>query len=182
MRIPDRETCFFLLQKYHFPQRKMKHVELVERVAIYLGNAIRDKGYDINLDLITAGALLHDVDKGIPGAGEVHPQKGVEILQKLGYPEVARVCARHSLYTFLDKKTRPATWEEKVVALSDKMVKDKVITVDERYKLWYDENLPEKAQEVLRKSYPLLKELEKEIFGIIGMRPEEVSGELKTKD
>ena len=172
--IPTRKECFLILQKYNFPQRKMRHAELVERVALFLVRELKKHGFVINEELVRAGALLHDIDKGMWGAGKVHPKKGVEILQKLGYPEVARICETHTIDAFLDPLRRPRTWEEKVVALADKMVKDKIITVDARYKLWREEDLAEEAQEELRKSYPLLKELEKEILGIIGIKPEEI--------
>jgi len=178
IKIPDKNKCFKLLQKYNFPQRKMEHVILVEKVALFLGTKLKDRGYEVNIILVSSGALLHDIDKGIEGSGEVHSKKGVEVLKKEGYPEIARICETHTINSFLDKNTIPSTWEEKIVALSDKMVKDEIITVDERYKLWMGEDLPKEQKEILHKSYPIVKELEKEIFGIIGIKPEEVKYKL----
>lgn len=174
MKIPSRDECEKLLLKYNFPQRKRRHVKLVGEVADFLGTRLKAQGISCDLDLIFAGAMLHDIDKGIEGAGEVHPKKAVEIFNKEGYPEVARICETHTINAFLDSKTRPNSWEEKCVALADKMVKDEIIGVDARFRLWNEEDLPEEQKEVLRKSYPLVKTLEKEIMGIIGMKPEEI--------
>lgn len=54
------------------------------------------------------------------------------------------------------------------------MVKDEIIGVDTRFKLWNEEDLPEEQKEVLRKSYPKVLKLEKEILEIIGLKPEEL--------
>lgn len=180
--IPSRDECFLLLKKYNFPESKRKHIELVAKVAQYLAREIEKKiskqklgkNKIINLDLVYAGGMLHDIDKGIPGAGEVHPKKAVEILFHEGYPEVAKICETHTINAFLDPRTVPSTWEEKCVALADKMVKDEIIGVRERFRLWNEEDLPEAQKEVLKKSYSSVKELEKEVLGIIGLEPEEI--------
>lgn len=179
--IPSRDKCFLLLKKYNFPERKRKHIELVAKVAVFLAGKINEKiskqknaiaqncfgkgGAWVNIDLVYAGGMLHDIDKGVEGAAVAHPQKGVEILRAEGYPEVARICETHTINAFLDPKTRPTTWEEKCVALADKMVKNEVIGVEERYKLWHEEDLPKEQKEILRKSYPLVKDLEREVLG-----------------
>lgn len=194
MNIPTKKQCDLLLAKYNFPDRKRKHVEMVTKAAVFLvgkinektkkqKNAIAQNCYHkensqinerLNIDLVYAGGILHDIDKGITGAGEAHPQKGVEILMAEGYPKVARICETHTINAFLDSKTIPTTWEEKCVALADKMVKNEVIGVEERFRLWREEDLPEKQKEVLQKSYPLVKEMEREVLEIIGMGPEDI--------
>jgi len=153
MNIPSREKCEELLLKYNFPERKRRHVEKVASVAVYFAGKINEKickqknayaqnclqNETVNLDLVYAGGILHDIDKGVEGAGVVHPQKAVEILRAEGYPEVARICETHTINAFLDLKTVPSTWEEKCVALADKMVKNEAIGVTERFRLWREE-------------------------------------------
>jgi len=174
MKIPSREECYRLLDKYNFPEKKKKHVELVAKVAVFLGEKIKDKGDEVNIALVYAGGILHDIDKGLMEEGDIHTDKGVKILEEEGYPEVARICVSHRVDAFLDPKTIPTTWEEKCIALADKMVKDEIIGVTERFRLWNEENLPEEQKEILRKSYPLVKDLEREILGIIGIGWEEI--------
>lgn len=178
--IPSQNRCFELLKKYNFPASKLCHVTLVSDVAKFLGVKLKKKKpkLKINVSLLVAAGLLHDIDKNIPRLfGERHPVSGARILKEEGYDEVADVVLKHDIEAFLDPERHPKTWEEKVLALADKMVKDEIITVDARYKLWYDENFPGQ-KEILDATYPYLKNLEKEVFTIIKMRPEEVKGKI----
>ena len=178
---PSQNKCFELLKKYDFPDKKLRHVTLVSEVAKFLGVEIKKKRPDlkINVSLLVAAGLLHDIDKNIPGReGESHPFTGVRVLKEEGYGEVAEVVSKHSLEAFLNPENLPKVWEEKILALSDKMVKNEIITVDERYRLWREENIPEQNA-VLDATYPLLKNLEQEVFGIIEMNPEDVGRKFK---
>lgn len=176
--IPNKELCFKLLEKYDFPESKYPHVKAVEKIAEFLADGLEKKGKKINRQLVLAASLLHDIDKGMgEGAIGQHPMKGVEVLRGEGCQEVAEVIIKHDIEAFLDPVRIPKTWEEKIVALADKMAKDKVLTVDERYRLWFDEGIAEQ-EEVLRKTYPKLKELEGEILGILEMNAEGVKERL----
>lgn len=178
--IPSQNRCFELLKKYNFPDEKLRHVRLVSDVAKFLGVKIKKKKpkLKINVSLLVAAGLLHDIDKNITGlSGERHPVIGARILREEGYGEVADVVLKHDIEAFLDPDRKPVAWEEKVLALADKMVKDEIITVDERYRLWREEKIPEQDA-ILDATYPYLKNLEKEVFTIIKMRPEEVGEKL----
>lgn len=203
--IPSRKECYLLLKKYRFPDRKLRHVELVAEVSRFLAeklnsvilrarerserveklkversrlSASRRIARTISLPLLEAAALLHDIDKGIPGAGETHPKEGVAILRREGYEELADLVAKHSLPAILDDEIKPKTWEEKILFLADKMAKDQVMTVDQRFQLWRDEHISE-LDKVLDKTYAKVKMLEKEIFTIVGIRPDEVARKLQ---
>lgn len=178
--IPSQAKCFELLKKYNFPESKIRHVTLVSNVAKFLGVKLKKKKpkIKINVSLLVAAGLLHDIDKNITkNFGEKHPMTGVRVLTEEGYGEIADVIAKHDLDAFLDPNRKPETWEEKLLALADKMVKNEIITVDERYKLWREENIPEQNA-ILDATYPYLKNLEREVFTIIKMRPEEVGEKL----
>lgn len=179
--IPSQNKCFELLKKYNFPEEKMRHVRLVSDVAKFLGVKIKKKKpkLKVNVSLLVAAGLLHDIDKNIPkNPGEKHPVTGARVLKEEGYGEVGEVVLKHDLNAFLDPDRTPKTWEEKVLALADKMVKNEIITVDERYKLWREENIPDQNA-ILDATYPYLKNLEKEVFGIIKIRPEEVGEKIR---
>ncbi|MBI3576484.1 HDIG domain-containing protein [Candidatus Gottesmanbacteria bacterium] len=176
--IPTEEQAKALWQKYQLPERKRKHVQLVARIANYLANKVDQLGKFGTVDkkLLTAGALLHDIDKNIPRLpGEQHPDTAVRILKEEGMEEVANLVKTHSLHAILDPTIAPKTWEEKVLFLADKMVKDDIIGVDKRFRLWNEEHLPADAQKILDEAYPKVKALEQEIFDLIGLVPEDLA-------
>ncbi|MBI2208592.1 hypothetical protein HYU50_03780 [Candidatus Woesearchaeota archaeon] len=63
-----------------------------------------------------------------------HWARGAELVKKLGYPEVAKVISKHTLYKVEIEENQPKTFEEKIVFYADKRVKnDKVVSLEERY-------------------------------------------------
>lgn len=182
--IPSYEECLNLLSKYSFPKEKIKHVRLVAGIAKYFAQKITEKrpGVIINSRLLEAASLLHDIDKNIPKReGEKHPMTGARILTSEGCGEVSEVVLKHDIESFLDTKRSPKTWEEKILVLADKMAKNEIVTVGERYKLWYEENIAEQNK-ILDETYPFMKKLETFVFGIIGMTSDEVKSELRQKE
>ena len=170
--IPTEEQAKALWDKYHLPEQKRIHVALVAKVAMFLADKLKEP---INKPLLLAAALLHDIDKAIPKLpGEKHPDTAVRILKEEGTPEVAHLVRTHPLHAILNPAIAPKTWEEKLLYLADKMVKYEVITVDERFRLWNDEHLPPESQKELDAAYPKVKVLEKEIFSLIHMQPEQL--------
>lgn len=175
--IPTGEQAKALWDKYRLSERKRRHVELVARVAKFLAQRINQlTNQPINQPLLLAGALLHDVDKNADQLpGERHPDTAVRILKEEGMEEVAALVKTHPLHAILDPSIFPKTWEEKLLFLADKMVKDDIITVDERFRLWNEEHLPAEEQKVLDASYPKVKALEQEIFSALGIFPLDVA-------
>ncbi|MBI5620859.1 HD domain-containing protein [Candidatus Gottesmanbacteria bacterium] len=167
--IPTEEQVKKLWDTYNLPERKRRHVALVAKVAEFLATQcqmLNDK-CKINTELLLAGALLHDIDKNIPKLpGERHPEGAVRILTEEGMGEVAALVKTHPLHAILDPAIAPKTWEEKLLFLADKMVKQEVIGVDARFRLWNDEHLPKDQQTILDAAYPKVKELEKEMFDL----------------
>ncbi|MFZ5845597.1 MAG: HD domain-containing protein [Patescibacteria group bacterium] len=173
--IPTEAQCQALWEKYNLPENKRRHVTHVAEVAKFLAQRLRTKSLELKTDLLIAGALLHDIDKNAPKvAGEQHPAAAVRILKEEGMEEVASLIKTHPLHAILDPAIVPKTWEEKILFLADKMVKYEIMTVDKRFALWQAEHLPPREQVILAASYPRVKELEKEIFEIIGLKPEVV--------
>ena len=173
--IPTRGQITKLWDKYHLPAQKRLHAALVAKVAVFL--AMREAGKcQINIPLLQAAALLHDIDKSIPKMpGEEHPDTAVRALREEGMEEVAGIIKTHPLHAILNPLIAPATREEKLLFLSDKMVKHKIITVDARFALWRKEDLSKEARQLLDLSYPAVKRLEAEVFTSIGILPETVA-------
>lgn len=166
--IPSDEQCVALWETYGLPKAKQTHSKLVCRVAVFLAKRISHNiGIPINIALLSAAALLHDIDKAIPKRiNEHHPDTGVRLLREAGMDEVADVVKTHSLSAIRDQTISPASWEAKLLFLADKMVKYEILDVDRRFALWRDESLPKEAIDELNVTYPLVKDLERKIFSI----------------
>lgn len=168
--IPTEEQAKALWDKYSLPEKKRVHVALVAKVAVWLASQfnIQHSTSSIKTELLNASALLHDIDKAIPKLpGEQHPDTAVRVLQKEGMEEVAAIVKTHSLHAILDPAIAPKTWEEKLLYLADKMVKQDVIGVDARFALWRAEDLPSDAVAILDACYPRVKALEQEVTTIL---------------
>lgn len=177
--IPTEEQAKAVWEKYALPEKKRIHVSLVRDVALFLAHrlAVHHEPITINQPLLSAAALLHDIDKAISKLpGEVHPDTAVRVLREERMEEVAAIVKTHSLHAILDPAICPTTWEERLLYLADKMVKFEVITVDKRFALWRAEDLPDDARLLLDQTYPRVKAWEKEIFSLIGIAPAEVAG------
>jgi putative nucleotidyltransferase with HDIG domain len=172
--LPSEEKIHELWEKYRVPEYKRKHMAIVARVALFFADRLTTTNplSTINRELLHAAALLHDIDKNIQHRpDERHPDAGVRVLRDEGMEEVANLVATHPLHAILDPKIKPKTWEEKFLYLADKMIKQEIITVDKRFDLWRNERLPEEAYALLTSCYPDVKNLEREVFDIIGILP-----------
>lgn len=174
--IPDIHQCFALWEKYRLPPMKRIHVEYVSKVAYFLACEYQRKGKHCHIPLVVAASLLHDIDKTVPKIrNEDHPDTAVRILKSEGMIEVARLVRTHSLHTIVDEGHPIKTLEARILFLSDKMVKYRVMTVDERFDLWRNEHIPKSGMEMLVRAYPKVKELEKAVFTDIGLDPQDVA-------
>jgi putative nucleotidyltransferase with HDIG domain len=174
--VPTYREAVGLWKTYHLPQNKQQHSLLVAKLAVFFASKLQEKKQiTIQINVLLAAALLHDIDKNIPQReGERHPDTGVRILTEIGMDEVAQVVKTHPLHAILDSKIAPRTWEEKILFLSDKMVKYDIISVEERFSLWRNEQLPKKEQELLIAAFPKVKEFEQFVCTTLGLTPTEV--------
>ncbi len=147
----------------------------VARLAMFFAQKI-----PVDNTLLLAGALLHDIDKAahkLPG--ERHPDAAVRILRVEGMDEVADLVATHPLHAILDPAISPKTREQKLLYLSDKMVKYDIVGVTKRFALWNEEHLPQQEQKILDVCYPKVKKLEQEVFRLAQISPDDI---LKMKE
>jgi putative nucleotidyltransferase with HDIG domain len=173
--IPTEEQAKVLWETYHVPAQKRVHLQLVANLAMFFATKI-----PVDNKLLFAAALLHDIDKAAPKLPEEkHPDAAVRILQEEGMEEVANVVATHSLHSILDENISPKTWEQKLLYLSDKMVKYDIVGVDTRFNLWNAENLPASEQAMLDACYPKVKKLEQEVFRLAHLSLDDI---LKKKE
>jgi len=114
LSVPDEIECSVILQRLH-PVSKLiqDHCLAVAKLALQIAQALDATGYKIDLKLVQAAAMLHDLAKGQPE----HEQVGAELVNRLGFPAVGHVIACHS-----EIKPDSASLESKVLFITDKYI------------------------------------------------------------
>lgn len=94
--IPSREVCLALMARYAMLPQIKDHSFQVARVALALGKHLLTPYPALDLALVEAGALLHDIAKTecLKSKGN-HVQVGANMLSALGYDPVAFIVAQH---------------------------------------------------------------------------------------
>jgi hypothetical protein len=59
--IPTPDECSKLWDEYYLPDHVRRHCALVRDCAVWLGQQLKQHGENVNLELVEAGALLHDL-------------------------------------------------------------------------------------------------------------------------
>lgn len=127
--IPTAAECDYILAVIcPVSERVRRHCKKVALVANNIGQALVSRGADLDLRIIEAGALLHDLAKG----QKDHAIVGEALVSQMGFPRIGQVIGAHTDLS-LDE-TSPVT-ESEVVHLADKCVKgDRIISMEQRFK------------------------------------------------
>lgn len=166
MKIPDKRECLRLLRKYQTPQNILAHCLAVRRVALVLALALQKKGIRINLRLLSAAALLHDVAKWAAAqSGANHIRMARAILAAEGWPEVGKLVGAHGFETILRKGLK--SWEEKILFYADMRVRgNKISTLRSRF--GYLRKRYPNLKKMIDRVEPLARRLEMEIALLVG--------------
>lgn len=107
-----------------------EHSEIVSQVALTITDWLAQAGVRLNREAVEVGALLHDIAKTpCLGTTKLHAQEGGEIIQRLGYPELAYLVANH-VYLSEDHPLD----ETMVVNYADKRVThNEIVDLDSRF-------------------------------------------------
>lgn len=126
--IPSIQECMAILTKrFSIGGDLLAHSIKVAQVAVHLAQALNATDCRINIELVAAAALLHDLAKG----RRDHASVAAEILTEMGYPSVASVVGAHMAIGVLDEQSID---ERDVVCLADRVVQDdQVVQLEERY-------------------------------------------------
>ncbi|QTA79949.1 NTP transferase domain-containing protein, HD domain-containing [Desulfonema limicola] len=127
--IPSPEECDMILEKIHpVSDSLFRHCRRVAQAAMSIGQAI-DLDINLNIKLIRAGAMLHDIAKG----KKDHAQAGAVMLKEMGFHQVGEIVALH---TDLSVTENSEISEAEVVYLADKFVKgEQIIPLSKRFDL-----------------------------------------------
>lgn len=132
--VPAAEECLSLLRRYHVPPHIVEHSRKVYEIATCLGRLLNSQGAALDEGKIAAAAWLHDIAKmdGLQ-SGENHSAAGAEILQNLGFPEIAEIVRQHVV---LDDDTyKGEIREAALVHYADKRVMHTaVVPLEDRFR------------------------------------------------
>jgi len=175
--IPTREKCLLLIRQYQMLPHIVRHSELVTEVALLIARKLNEFGQELDLALVEAGALLHDITKTLSiETRENHAETGGTLLVSLGYPLVADVVRQHICLDARSSDLGVVT-EAAVVNYADKRVKhEEVVGLEERFADLRDRYL-KKLPGIEARFLHVQEEarlLEKKIFSVIDISPEDV--------
>lgn len=154
IEIPDRQECLSIINANLEGEGTIKaHLQLVAETSVRLADAVEANqvkqrqlcniAIDLDINLIMAGALLHDIKRKESN----HAGSGAQLLLSFGFPKVADIIAQHmDLATPLP----PHLTEVQIVYFADKICKSASLELDyeRRFKEKMEKN-PEGRDEIL---------------------------------
>jgi len=133
MEIP--EDVLRVWDKYNLQENVRKHCMKVAEIALRIAERVKNNGYDVDLDAVKKGALLHDLGRAITHAPFEHFIISGELLRKEGFDEkIVKIAERHFSAGVSEEDARrlglrvvknfmPETIEEKIVCYADKVTR-----------------------------------------------------------
>src|SRR3990172_6539061 len=94
--IPSREECLEMMGQHGVLAHIVGHCLEVAKVALFLAAELNKRGQRIDLRLVEAASLLHDLTKteGLR-TREDHAKTGSQLLKGMGYERVGEVGVQH---------------------------------------------------------------------------------------
>lgn len=173
--IPTRDECIRLMSQYGMPDHIINHSLEVAKIALFLAIELNKHGQRIDLALVEASSLLHDLTKTeCFKTKEDHARTGSQLLKERGYERVGEVVAAHIQ---LSKEIDPSrVSEEEVVNYADKRVQhDRIVSLEERFKdLKARYGKGQRAIEKMEQLEKATFAIEQKIFFLLKINPEEL--------
>ena len=180
--IPTKEECLRLMEQHGMLEHIIRHSLEVARVALFLSLELNKKGQSIDIGLVEAASLLHDLAKAeCLRTKEDHAKKGCQLLKEMGYERVGEVVAQH--IRLKKEGNPPAVTEEEIVNYADKRVMhDRIVLLKERFDDLVErygkqpsgrETLEHLKREILR--------IENKIFAILQFDPNALASRLEKR-
>lgn len=177
MNIPSSQQCLSVMVNHEMPAHIQEHSHQVARIAVGLGRCLNRQGAGLNMELLEAGGLLHDIAKvHCFRTGENHGLVGGNMVRQMGYPQVADIVEDHVRIAVSDLQ-HPVT-ESLVVNYADKRVKHtEVVTLEERFgDLVERYAVTIKRRDFLNQFLALMLRVEDMIFSDLEIQPADIAG------
>jgi uncharacterized protein len=173
MELLDREGCLALLQRYQVPEHIVSHSIRVAQVGVFIAAHLKMVGEDLDIGLVEAGGLLHDITKmDSVHTKQDHALSAFRLLETLGYHAVADIARQH---VRLDRNIRqnPIITEALLVNYADKRVKHtSIVTLSERFEdLVRRYGITPERREMISKLYDENMKIESFIFTRLDIGP-----------
>jgi hypothetical protein len=171
--IPDESMCRELMARYAMLPNIVEHSYRVCQLAAFLGKALSRSENGLDLRLIVASSLLHDITKTRSlRTKEDHAGTAGRLLAELGYEQVGDVVRGHVRLTSADNLS--PLREVHIINYADKRVRhDTVVCLEERFVDLFERygQTPERRLR-LERMREIAQELERNIFERIDAAPE----------
>ncbi|MFC1819267.1 HDIG domain-containing metalloprotein [Thermodesulfobacteriota bacterium] len=175
--IPGVNECLDLMEQYHMLPNIKDHSIVVTDVAGVITNGLIAAGYDLSLETVIAGALLHDIGKtACLNNDDDHAAKGLEICLAHNLKTIADIVAEHVILKNYAPQNGFA--EKEIVYYADKRVNhDKVVSLEERldYILERYGMNNEVRCRAIKRNYARCQDLEKRMFSFLTFDPADIS-------
>ena len=164
-----RAEAIKLLEESGCAPNVIEHCKEVASLAIEIAEKAKAAGQNVNLELVEAGALLHDLGR-CRTHGISHAVEGFRLATSKGIePEVAEIIKRHIGAGILREEAKelglpeddyfPRSLEEKIVAHADNLIKGtKKITIQEELELMRKKNV---SEHIVQRAKMLAEEVER---------------------
>ena len=145
MTVPGRTEAATLLLSLDPPGWFLRHSAAVAEVAAWVARRADDNGQSVDIALVEAAALLHDVDKILPASDAAralrHGDGSADWLRRQGHAELAGAVRAHPVTRLLDSTAfdrwlAVAEVEARIVAYADKRAGQRLESMAARFASW----------------------------------------------
>jgi len=176
--VPSRAECLALMKERAMLSNIREHSLQVARVSLYLGSHLLSANPRLDLTLLEAGALLHDIAKTeCLKTSEKHTEIGADFLRQRGYPDVAEIVAQHVNLREGVAQAKGIT-EVEIVHYADKRVlHEEIVDLQTRFEYLqerYGRNPADRRRIVALLQATLIQE--EKIFRSLPFQPTELKG------
>ena len=178
--IPSEKKCLEIMKSCNMLQNIIDHSIQVKNVSVAIVENLKNPEI-VNIDLVIAGALLHDIAKSRTiKSGEMrHDLLGGEMLKAIGYDTVAPIVEAHIFFEGFDPDGMLD--EKEIIYYADKRVMhDIVVSIDERVDDLVERyGVNENVIEMIKKNKKFVLKVEEKIQSFLNSDIEEIIEKIK---
>ncbi len=174
--IPTPAQCLQLMDRYCMMGHIREHCRKVAAVAVLIADCLANVGERVNVPLLKAAGLLHDIAKiRAIETGEDHAELGASILEDCGFPAVAAIVRGH--VRLLGPVSGTPLTETEIVNYADKRVlHTTIVSRTERFEYIrrkYGHNDAARLERIVE-TEEMARGLEMKIFANLPIGPEDI--------
>lgn len=169
--LPTTDQALRFLENSGCSKHVIRHVKAVSKLAVEIAEACHKNGYQVNLELVKVGGLMHDIGRARTHSVH-HAVKGAQIAESLGLPEsVVCIIKRHVGGGISEEEAKrlgwpedsymPESFEEKIVSYADKLI-------DNSRRVPIEESIRKLSKELPSASIERIRRLHNEILTLTG--------------